>query len=67
MVKVPLTVAPAASLTVSCTLLNVPVAVGVPVKVTFVPVMVAVNPVGRLDWALTVNGPVPLLIGTAPV
>ena len=42
-------------------------AVGVPVKVTLLPLMVAVSPVGRLDWALTVKGPVPLLIAMAPV
>jgi len=46
--------------------LNVPAAVGMPVKVTFVPVMVAVIPAGRFAWALTVNGPVPPLIGMVP-
>src|SRR5262245_48988709 len=64
--KVPLTAAPAASRTVKRMLANVPAVVGVPVKVTLVPVTVALRPGGRLAWAVTVNGAVPPLTGMAP-
>src|SRR5437870_5656919 len=58
--------APAASVSVMLPVLKVPATDGVPVKVTLPPVTVAVKPVGRLLLALTVNGPVPPLIGMAP-
>ena len=61
MEKVPVLLAPAASCTLNCTLLNEPTVAGVPVKVTFVPVTMAVRPGGKLAWALTTKGPVPSL------
>src|SRR3954471_18092727 len=67
MLNVPVTVAPVASCTVIEVLANVPAVVGVPVKTTLVPATVALRPGGRLDWATTVNDPVPPLIGMVPV
>src|SRR5436305_13915857 len=52
MLNVPVPVAPVASWTVMEALPKVPAVAGVPVKVTFVPVTVALRPGGRLDWAL---------------
>src|SRR5262249_34587220 len=63
---VPVAVAPVASCTVMDAVANVPAVAGVPVKTALVPATVALRPGGRLDWATTVNDPVPPLIGMAP-
>src|SRR5436305_728756 len=64
--KTPLTAAPVASCTVRWMLANVPAVDGAPVKTTLAPATVALRPAGRLDWATTVNGPVPPLTAMAP-
>ena len=63
----PAAVAPVASFTVIDALLNVPAMVEVPVTSTYAPEMLALRPGGRFDCAMTVNDPVPPLIGMAPV
>jgi hypothetical protein len=46
---------------------NVPLAVGVPVKVTADPLTAAVSPTGNPLAALNVNGPVPPVMGIDPL
>jgi hypothetical protein len=65
-VRVAVTLAPAASLTVMLTLL-VPAVVGVPVNVMPLPFSTGVSPAGMPLHEAIVNGPVPPLIVRAPV
>src|SRR5205809_998814 len=66
MPKVGVTLAPAASVTVTLPLPKVPATEGVPVKLMVLPLTVAVSPGGRSLEALRVNGLVPPLIASVP-
>ena len=67
MLNVLVAVAPAASWTVTAMLLNVPVAVGVPLTVMVLPLSDAVRPAGRPVALRPLNGPVPALMVMMPL
>src|SRR5947209_6072420 len=67
MLKVPLAVPPAASVTLMPTLPKVPTAVGVPLSVMVLPLSDAVRPAGRPVALSPLNGPVPALTVMVPL
>jgi hypothetical protein len=65
--KVPLAVAPAASVTLTLMLLKVPVAVGVPLSVMVLPLTAALRPTGRPLTVRLLKPLVPPLMAMVPL